>query len=144
MLSIGLSAFLHYSWNCNYRTTSNHLLTLSLSNVQYYRKLIFVTDEQNQNFNFFDPTFQLLQLCNSSADWAKDLFKASTDSSWDWRNYFFVLGFPWVTSQWGHVFATFWPISPDPGHQPNEPFFGSSFIWKLHCVPHLQSSWMTF
>jgi len=97
MLSIGLSAFLHYSWNCNYRTTSNHLLTLSLSNVQYYRKLIFVTDEQKQNFSFFDPIFQLLQLCNSSADWAKDLFKASTDSSWDW-NYFFF----WVFREWRH------------------------------------------
>ena len=123
MLSIGLSAFLHYSWNCNYRTTSNHLLTLSLSNVQYYRKLIFLTDEQKQNFSFFDPIFQLLQLCNSSADWAKDLFKASTDSSWDW-NYFFFFGFsvsdvtmracfrnfltnftrPWAPTQW----AIFW------------------------------------
>ena len=38
------------------------------------------------------------------------------------------LGFSGVTSQSGHVYATFWPTLSGPRCQPNEPFFGSSVL----------------
>jgi len=37
----------------------------------------------------------------------------------------------------GEVCTLFWLRSPGPGRQPNEPFFGSNFFWKLGYNPSL-------
>jgi len=70
-----------------------------------------------------------LQSHNSPGDWARELFKPSTDSASllvKIEKKIFVLGLSFsgrnVTSR--GVFALFWPSLPGPGRRPNGPFFG--------------------
>ena len=70
-----------------------------------------------------------LQSYKSPGDWARELFKPSTDSASlvaKIKKKIFVLGLSFsglnVTSR--GVFALFWPSLPGPGRRPNGPFFG--------------------
>jgi len=79
--------------------------------------------------------FKSLQSHKSPEDWARQLFKPSTDSAslkLQVKNFFSfsILGFLKETSQWGHVFEIFSNLS-GPGRQPNEPYFWLKFFFKL-------------
>ena len=70
-----------------------------------------------------------LQSYNSPSDWARELFKPSTDSASllvDIEKKICVLGLSFsggnVTSRC--VFVLFWPSLPGPGRCPDRPFFG--------------------
>ena len=81
---------------------------------------------------------------NSPAARAREVFKPSTDSSRllvSTEKKFSVLGlgFSWRDVISRGIFVFLWPILPGPGRQSNEPFFGSSFFWKLDYHPSLES-----
>ena len=91
-----------------------------------HRVLIICCAQSNSSF--LSPCIPLVQLrCralqrqNSPADWAREMFKPSTDSASlpvrQKKNFFrFGFGILWVTPQWGHVFACLakctWPWLP--------------------------------
>jgi len=90
--------------------------------------------------DFFLNFLKSLQRHASPADWARELFKPSTDSASLQLHIkkmfsFWVWGFLGVTSQWGHVFA-FWVSLPGLGAKP---FLGSSFfetrLWSASSEP---------
>jgi len=85
-----------------------------------------------------------LQLNNLPGDWARELFKPSTDSAslkLLTKKKFFVLdlGFLGMTSQVGVYWEFFGQLYLALGSNPISQYFGSRFCRKLGQNPHLQS-----
>ena len=119
----------------NCRVTSNHWLA---SSSQCWVK-----------WKPFNARYDSRHFCGhkSLAARARKLFKLSTDfesllvSVEKIIFQFWVWGSLRGTSKVG-LFSNFWPTLSSPGRQPNEPFFGWCFCWKLGWNPRLLSPWL--